>query len=80
MSEREELLARLEVLAKAQADSEAELEAQRSMEKQANAVLLKHVAELSEEVEHAEFELFGLEEQLKELKAAHRRARVAARR
>lgn len=75
MSEREELMKRLEVLAQAQADSEAEVAAQRALEHEANAVLIKDVADLTEEVEHAELELFGLEEQLKELKATLRRAK-----
>lgn len=75
MSERDELLKRLESLAQAQLDSEAELAAQRKLEHDVNAVLIKDVADLTEEVEHGELELFGLEEQLKELKEALRRAK-----
>ncbi|MBL8911527.1 MAG: hypothetical protein JNM17_12605 [Archangium sp.] len=75
MSERDELLKRLESLAQAQLDSEGELEAQRKLERDATGALAKDVADLTEEVEHGELELFGLEEQLKELKEALRRAK-----
>jgi seryl-tRNA synthetase len=75
VSEREELQKRLEAIAAVQAQTDAELASQEAREREANATLLAAVKSLREEVENAELELFGLEEQLKELRAAVRRAR-----
>ncbi|MFT3710033.1 MAG: hypothetical protein QM817_20565 [Archangium sp.] len=74
MTEREELEKRLEAIAAAQRETDDELNGQALHEKESLRSLEQVVTDLQEEVENAEMELFGLEEQLKELRETARRA------
>jgi chromosome segregation ATPase len=76
MSERDELQKRLEAITQAQRETDDELNGQLLHEQESTRSLQQVVADLQEEVENAEMELFGLEEQLKELREAARRART----
>lgn len=75
MTERQELLKRLESLSLAQRDTDGELAAQQTTERETNLPLQQAIAALGEQVDQAELELFSLEQQLEELRATVRRAR-----